>query len=139
MKRILITGSNGLLGQKLVHQLLHNESYVLLATSMGENRMSILKEANYSKNYQSLDITNQEEVEKVVASFKPNVIINTAAMTNVDACETDHDNCWKLNVMAVENLIEACKKIDAHLIHLSTDFVFDGENGPYKEEDIAVP
>ena len=49
MKRILITGSNGLLGQKLVHQLLQNESYVLLATSMGENRMSILKEANYSK------------------------------------------------------------------------------------------
>ena len=139
MKRILITGSNGLLGQKIVHQLLHNESYVLLATSMGENRMSILKEANYSKNYQSLDITNQEEVEKVVASFKPNVVINTAAMTNVDACETDRENCWKLNVTAVEYLIDACKKVDAHLIHLSTDFVFDGENGPYKEEDIAVP
>ncbi len=139
MKRILITGSNGLLGQKLVHKLLHNKSYFLLATSMGENRMSILKEANYSKNYQSLDITNQEEVEKVVASFKPNVVINTAAMTNVDACETDRDNCWKLNVTAVEYLIEACKKVDAHLIHLSTDFVFDGENGPYKEEDKAVP
>ena len=139
MKRILITGSNGLLGQKLVHQLLHNESYLLLATSMGDNRMSILKEANYSKNYQSLDITNQEEVEKVVASFKPNVIINTAAMTNVDACETDQENCWKLNVTAVEYLIEACKKVDAHLIHLSTEFVFDGENGPYKEEDVAIP
>jgi dTDP-4-dehydrorhamnose reductase len=139
MKRILITGSNGLLGQKLVHQLLQNESYLLLATSMGENRMSILKEANYSKNYQSLDITNQEEVEKVVASFKPNVVINTAAMTNVDACETDRENCWKLNVTAVEYLIEACKKVDAHLIHLSTDFVFDGENGPYKEEDVAIP
>jgi dTDP-4-dehydrorhamnose reductase len=139
MKRILITGSNGLLGQKLVHQLLHNESYVLLATSMGENRMSILKEFNYSNNYQSLDITNQEEVEKVVAGFKPNVVINTAAMTNVDACETDLENCWKLNVTAVEYLIEACKKVDAHLIHLSTDFVFDGENGPYKEEDLAVP
>lgn len=139
MKRILITGSNGLLGQKLVHQLLQNESYVLLATSMGENRMSILKEANYSKNYQSLDITNQEEVEKVVAGFKPNVVINTAAMTNVDACETDRENCWKLNVTAVEYLIEACKKVDAHLIHLSTDFVFDGENGPYKEEDLALP
>ena len=139
MKRILITGSNGLLGQKLVHQLLHNESYVLLATSMGENRMSILKEANYTKNYQSLDITNQEEVEKLVASFKPNVVINTAAMTNVDACETDRENCWKLNVLAVEYLIDACKNVDAHLIHLSTDFVFDGEKGPYKEDDIALP
>lgn len=137
--RILITGSNGLLGQKLVHQLIDNSEFELLATSMGENRMSILKEANYSKNYQSLDITNQEEVEKVVASFKPNVIINTAAMTNVDACETDRENCWKLNVTAVEYLIDACKKVDAHLIHLSTDFVFDGENGPYKEEDQALP
>jgi dTDP-4-dehydrorhamnose reductase len=138
-KRILITGSNGLLGQKLVHQLLDHPNYEFLATSAGANRISKLNETNHSHLYQTLDITNKENVNSVVSSFKPNIIINTAAMTNVDACETDRENCWKLNVMAVEYLIDACKNLDAHLIHLSTDFVFDGENGPYKEDDIALP
>ena len=60
-------------------------------------------------------------------------------MTNVDACEHDKDKCRKLNVDAVRYLMQACEKINAHLIHLSTDFVFDGESGPYKETDEPNP
>lgn len=133
--KILITGSNGLLGQKLVALLANKEDINLLATSKGANRIS--NAIGY--HYQSLDITNEDEVAEVFATFKPDTIINTAAMTNVDSCELQQKECWELNVTAVEYLIKYAEQHQAHLIHLSTDFVFDGENGPYKEIDQANP
>ncbi len=133
--RILITGSNGLLGQKLVNLLAGKENIELIATSKGENRIHNKK----GYEYKSLDITNKEEVFDVADEFQPNTIINTAAMTNVDACESDKEMCWDLNVNAVKYLIVASERNNTHLIHLSTDFVFDGENGPYKEEDEPNP
>jgi dTDP-4-dehydrorhamnose reductase len=133
--KILVTGSNGLLGQKLIQLLSKKDSVELLATSKGENRFK--NKEGYQ--YQSLDITNRTEVLDVVDSFKPDAIINTAAMTNVDACESDKTLCWDLNVNAVKYFIEASEKVNSHLIHLSTDFVFDGEDGPYKEEDKPNP
>lgn len=132
--KILITGSNGLLGQNIVQQLIQSD-IEFLATSKGENRISNLPLSNYQK----LDITNPQEVNGIVKSFQPTVIINTAAMTNVDACESDREACWVMNVNAVKYLVAACEKNDIHLIHLSTDFVFDGENGPYKETDLPNP
>ena len=133
--RILITGSNGLLGQKLVKLLAKKEGVELLASSKGKNR--ITNKEGYQ--YESLDITNQSEVIAIVDRFHPDAIINTAAMTNVDACETDKELCWDLNVNAVKYLIGASEQNNSHLIHLSTDFVFDGENGPYREEDQPNP
>lgn len=133
--KILITGSNGLLGQKLIKLLANNKEVDVLATSLGENRIS--SKTGYT--YQSLDITNQQEIEDIFNAYQPNVVINTAAMTNVDACESDQENCWKLNVNAVEYLIDCSEKHNTHLIHLSTDFIFDGEDGPYKEEDTPNP
>lgn len=133
--KILITGSNGLLGQKLVKLLANKEGINLLATSTGENRIKAITGFDYI----SLDITNKLQVEQVFNQFKPNVVINTAAMTNVDACEDKKEECWNLNVNAVKNLIEASEKHQTHLIHLSTDFIFDGEKGPYKEEDKPNP
>jgi len=120
--KILVTGSNGLLGQKLVKLLASKENVELLATSKGENR--IKNKEGYQ--YQSLDITTKDNVLKIVEEFKPTTIINTAAMTNVDACESKRELCWDLNVNAVKYLIEASEKNNTHLIHLSTDFVFDG-------------
>ena len=67
------------------------------------------------------------------------MIINTAAMTQVDQCETDRRKCWDLNVLAVAHLIEASEKYQSHLVHLSTDFIFDGEKGMYKEDDVPNP
>ena len=133
--RILITGSNGLLGQKLLHKLREDYSIQLIATSKGENRVS----SKDGYTYISLDITNKEEVEKAIAEQLPDVVINTAAMTNVDLCEDKKQECNSLNVDGVGHLADACERIDAHLIQISTDFIFDGENGPYTEQDIPNP
>lgn len=133
--KILITGSNGLLGQKLVYQLLQTPGITVIATSKGENRIS--RKDGYE--YFSLDISNREEVLNTIGKIKPDCIINTAAMTNVDACELDPAGCKALNVDAVNFIIEAIQNSDTHLIHLSTDFVFDGEDGPYAEDDIPNP
>ena len=133
--KILITGSNGLLGQKLLHKLRIDDAVELIATSKGKDRVS----AQDSYTYHSLDITNKAAVEDLIEAQKPDVVINTAAMTNVDLCEDEKAACDALNVDAVQYLADACARIDAHLIHISTDFIFDGEDGPYKEEDEPNP
>ena len=133
--KILITGSNGLLGQKLLHKLRKDSSVQLIATSKGENRVS----SKEGYTYFDLDITNNDAVAKFISIEKPQVVINTAAMTNVDLCEVEKKDCDALNVEAVRYLADACVKFDAHLIQISTDFIFDGENGPYKEEDKPNP
>src|SRR5690606_26070270 len=123
--KILITGSNGLLGQKLVYKLKKKSNIQLIATSLGKNRLR--DQEGYI--YVSLDVTNAEEVYKTVNAHEPEVIIHTAAMTNVDACEEERKQCERLNVKAVEYLIQACSDKDIHLVHLSTDFIFNGEEG----------
>lgn len=133
--KILVTGSNGLLGQKLLHKLRIDKSLELIATSKGDNRVTIKE----GYTYLSLDVTNNSQVEEIIYSEKPDVIINTAAMTNVDACEEKKEECDDLNVNAVRYLADCATKIDAHLIHISTDFIFDGQNGPYSENDIPNP
>ena len=133
--KILITGSNGLLGQKLLHKLRQDSSVELIATSKGENRVS--EKNGYS--YFNVDITHESAVVQIIAAQKPEVVINTAAMTNVDLCEDEKKACDALNVDAVKYLADACEKIDAHLIQISTDFIFDGEDGPYSEEDEPNP
>jgi dTDP-4-dehydrorhamnose reductase len=89
--------------------------------------------------YETMDISDPVEVEKVIAKYKPDAIIHTAALTNVDACESRREEALLLNVDSVIHLIEMCKKFNTHLVHLSTDFVFDGEKGPYIESDIPNP
>tara|TARA_R110002072_G_scaffold200539_11_gene358272 strand:+ start:593 stop:1501 length:909 start_codon:yes stop_codon:yes gene_type:complete len=133
LKTILITGSNGLLGQTLVKKLKENQEISVIATSKGENR--IKQKSGY--RYEEMDISDEEDVETIFEKYQPDVVINTAAMTNVDACEEQKDACRKLNIDAVEILLKNCEKHDSHLIQLSTDFVFDGKDGPYDE--LAVP
>ncbi|UKN01017.1 NAD(P)-dependent oxidoreductase [Paracrocinitomix mangrovi] len=131
---ILITGSNGLLGQKIVAQLLDaNISFV--ATSKGKNRNPDCPE----EFYQSLDITDKAQIESICDGQEFTAIINTAAMTNVDACEENEAECRKVNVAAVKNLYEVSEDLGLYFVQVSTDFVFDGENGPYKEEDERNP
>jgi len=86
-----------------------------------------------------MDITSREDIERCVDVFQPTCIINTAAMTNVDECEEKPVECQRINVDAVRNLLAVCKEHEIHLIHLSTDFVFDGTKGPYKETDEIGP
>ena len=131
--RILVTGSNGLLGQKLVELISTKDDY-LIATAKSKLVIDLPQGEFYS-----LDITNLADVEKVIATAKPNVIINTAAMTQVDQCETEKEKCWSNNVTAVENLITVCEQTKTHLIHVSTDFIFDGTHGPLDETEKPNP
>lgn len=140
--KILITGSNGLLGQKLVYKLRSRKDVTCIATARGENRL--VKQEGYT--YESLDITNLKNVEEVFAKFLPDVIINTAAMTNVDACESDKENAVLLNttsvkyqVQTLENLMKNASGYHPHFIHLSTDFIFDGTHGPLDENEKPNP
>jgi dTDP-4-dehydrorhamnose reductase len=128
--KILITGSNGLLGQKLVELLSKEKGVSLIATARGKNRLPAA-EANYA--FHSMDISSKEQVEETIAMYKPDAIIHTAAMTNVDQCENEKEQCLVLNVEAVKCLVEASKRHDCFFLHLSTDFIFDGEAGPYDE------
>lgn len=135
MKKVVITGSNGLLGQTLVNLLLEDkENYQVIGFSRGKNRSG-----REDFEYVSIDITNEKELKLKLKSYKPDVVVNTAAMTNVDACENDKEGCDKLNVDVVQYLKEYSEESNSHLIHISTDFIFDGENGPYKETDKPNP
>ncbi|PIE87192.1 MAG: NAD(P)-dependent oxidoreductase [Bacteroidetes bacterium] len=132
--KLLITGSNGLLGQKLVDYCLQKE-IDFIPTSKGESRNSKCPEDRYV----TMDITNRDEVMEVITKYKPSHVIHTAAMTNVDQCELNPDACELINVTATKYLVEACNHVDAHFQLLSTDFVFDGEKGNYVEEDPVNP
>lgn len=133
---ILITGANGLLGQKLVWLLESKPHFSTFATGRGACRIT-LPEPQFQ--YQTLDITSAAATEAVFDEIKPDTVIHTAAMTHVDECELHPLDCHLQNVEAVKNVIAACEKTGAHLIHLSTDFIFDGKDGPYKETDAPNP
>lgn len=129
IQRILVTGSNGLLGQKVTELLVRGSAYVITLASQAEKSVRPLASASYVQ----MDITSKKEVKHVVFSCEPEVIINCAAMTNVDACEKERESAWKINVEGVEHLIEAARKTNARILHISTDYVFDGKSGPYDE------
>ena len=135
MQKVLITGTNGLLGQKLVQLLIREGDYAVIATARGANRLPHAE----GYTYHSLDVTNRSQVHRLVEELRPDYIVHTAAMTNVDQCETEREACWQLNVDAVQSLVEACRETGAFLLHLSTDFIFDGAAGPYDEEATPNP
>lgn len=132
--RILITGSNGLLGQKIVSQLLRSNRF-FLATSLGQNRNQDCPVEVYCP----MDICNALDIAEVFTSFKPTHVIHTAAMTNVDTCELNPESCQEVNVDSVQLLVKQCRQTDCHFQLLSTDFVFDGLTGNYMEEDKPNP
>lgn len=132
--KILVTGSNGLLGQKLTELILTNGKHELIATSRGEDRLNA---GGYT--YFSMDTSHLDQILEVVQATKPDVIIHTAAMTNVDQCELNQVDCFIQNVTATQNVIQAANAVGAFLVHLSTDFIFDGQEGPYIEESMANP
>lgn len=129
MKKILVTGSNGLLGQKLVYKLKDRPDVQLIATARGENRLR--DQEGYV--YHAMDICSKEDVDRVIDLVRPDHIIHTAAMTQVDDCELDHEACDRANVDAVRYIVEAAERHDCHFVHISTDFIFNGEEGPYDE------
>jgi len=135
MIKVVITGSNGLLGQSLLNLLLKDkDSYQVYGFSRGKNRSG-----REDFNYISIDITEKEELDKKLEQIQPDFIINTAAMTQVDDCETNKQACDILNVDVVKWITSFASKSKTHIIHLSTDFIFDGKKGYYKETDKPNP
>lgn len=133
--RLLITGSNGLLGQKLVDKLSDLSNIELAASSRGENRNK-----DYRGIYYSLDLEDPNSIRNTINEFKPTHILHGAAMTNVDQCELNHDKCWKVNVEAVRHMLESCAAYNSYFAYISTDFVFDGEKkNLYTETDQPKP
>ncbi len=133
MKRILITGANGLLGQTLVKTFEARSK--VLATGIEEKPHL----APVTWEYLPLDITKMEDCKKLFQEFVPEIVINAASYTHVDDCEKNRELCWKVNVKAVENLGHLARRYDAHLIHYSTDYIFDGTEGPYGEDETPNP
>ncbi|MEY0151523.1 dTDP-4-dehydrorhamnose reductase [Providencia rettgeri] len=121
--RILVTGCNGQVGHSLIKQLSKYKDIIVLGCD--------------KKN---LDITNQKEVSRIVNDFKPSIIINAAAYTAVDKAENDIEMAYMVNRNGPKYLAEAAQKMNAAIIHISTDYVFDGyKSGEYDEEDLTNP
>ncbi|HXU26919.1 MAG TPA: SDR family oxidoreductase [Bacteroidia bacterium] len=140
--KILITGSNGLLGQKLVYKLRNQANTNLIATARGENRL--LQTSGYV--YDQMDITNETEVHNILTKHMPDAVIHTAAMTNVDACESEKELAVAMNTSAVQYIVDALQELqqknagyNPQLVHLSTDFIFDGTHGPVDEQEKPNP
>lgn len=128
--KLLITGASGLLGHKIA----------LLALKKGYEVYSIYKDHPINLGTPiKLDLTGQSEVFKVISRLKPEVVIHTAAYTDVDGCEINKDLAWKVNAKATKHVAMASTSIGAHLTHVSTDYIFNGERGFYTEEDDPNP
>jgi len=133
MKSFLVTGGSGLLGEKILALLAEDSDY---KTAFTCNKNEILLEGCNSFH---LDITDLEEVDKIIGRVSPDVTIHTAALTNVDYCEKNPEEASRVNSLGTGNVAEACEKAGSKLVYVSTDYVFDGKKGMYKEEDATNP
>ncbi len=135
--KILITGANGLLGQHLTNLLLQ-QGYTVIATGKGEDR---LHPEGWGDKYtwRTLDITDSIDVQTVMSAEQPDVVVHAAAMTQVDECELHAEQCERINVIGTSQVLVDAEIYSKHFIYVSTDFVFDGEQGNYKEEDDLKP
>ena len=133
MEKLYITGVNGLLGQKILEQAIGK--YEVLGVDLHDE--PFIKKNKFV--YQKLDLTNRRAVKDAILAAKPAYLINTAAMTDVDGCEREKEKCWKINVQSVENIAYAARKTHTKIVHLSSDYVFDGKTGPYTETDSPKP
>ena len=138
LQKILIIGANGFLGKNILRTRHKNKTLSQESTFIAAD----LQNNNIEENipFWFIDITNDNETLKKIIKISPDIIILTAAMTNVDQNEREKDLATKINTDGPKNVIKACKKLDAKLLFLSTDFVFDGfKQGYYTEEDIPNP
>ncbi|MBC9914332.1 SDR family oxidoreductase [Chitinophaga varians] len=133
--KVLITGSNGLLGQHLIPVFVQNKTYDVIATGRGANRSP--QRDHYI--YEAVNLRDAGSVQQLVQKHQPDLIIHSGAMSQVDDCEKNKDACWDTNVGATRYLVNAAEKVNAAFIFLSTDFVFDGLSGPYDEDAPVNP
>lgn len=128
MERLLITGASGLLGSEIV-QLARKDYEVIPSHNTKLFHSDSLR----------LDITDQKQVSSLFRQLKPDTVIHTAAETSVDRCEIQKELAWKINVEGTGNVAVTCSKINAKIVYISTDYIFDGEKRFYTEEDTPNP
>ncbi|HEY3240491.1 MAG TPA: dTDP-4-dehydrorhamnose reductase [Acidimicrobiia bacterium] len=118
--RVLVTGAGGQVGSELAAHLAHHDTVAF--------------------DHSQLDICDRHQVEQTLSSILPDAIVNCAAWTDVDGCEADPERAFVTNALAMRHLSVACTRIGAHLVHVSTDYVFPGDkDGPYLEWDRPDP
>ena len=127
--RVLVTGANGLLGQAVVRRLVQSQEYDVLATARDDTP----RFDHGSCGYAPLDVTQPDDVAAVFRDFTPNVVVNCAALSDVEACDTNRNEAWAVNARAVKTLAKQCRETGARLVQVSSDFVFNGKRGPYDE------
>jgi len=135
--KVLVTGANGLLGQHLVDVLLRN-GYQVIATGRGPCRLPFTDVVKLF-SYHEADLTSSHAVESILNTEKPDVLVHAGAMTQVDDCEKQQNICFEVNVQATAQLLLLAEQYAKHFIFISTDFVFNGEDGNYTEDDLAKP
>lgn len=133
METLLITGSNGLLGAKLIEQATGHYQVV------GLSRQPSAHQPAGCFTFHKLDIGDGAGITSLFQQLRPTTVIHTAAMTNVDDCERRPQEAWDVNTAGTENVARAARGVGAHLVFVSTDYVFSGERGPYREDDPADP
>jgi len=134
--KILITGANGFLGYYLVEQLL-KKNYSVIATGKGECRLPFTHDIRFQ--YLPMDFTDPFSIHDIFENIKPDVIIHAGAMSKPDECEMNQMKAYLVNVEGTVQLLINSEELKSFFIFLSTDFVFDGEKGMYKEEDAPRP
>lgn len=132
---ILLTGANGLLGQNAVYKLI-SAGHSVTAAGRGESR---LPETDIPIDYIDVELTNRQRVLACINTIRPEVIIHAAAMAQPDACELNREDCYNSNVNATRYLLEAAELVQSKMVFISTDFIFSGDDGPYRETDTPAP
>lgn len=133
MDTLLVTGSTGLTALKVLQQATGSYNVVLLG------RTPPPAAATGAYQYWQADLRHEAAIDEVMVAARPQVIIHTAAMTDVDLCEREPKEAWEVNVEGTRHLAWAAQSANAHLVFVSTDYVFSGDHGPYREEDATHP
>lgn len=130
--RALVTGANGLLGSRLCREL-SSRGHEVFATGRGPRRMP------GAHPYFEVELSSAAQVAEAFQKVRPELVLHSASMTDVDGCERRPEEAYACNVEATANLARSSKKAGAHLVYVSTDYVFDGVAGPYSEEALPNP
>lgn len=138
-KKVLITGIYSRLGRRLWEELLKRNLTPLGIDRIKKEESPLKQENVLSGSVFQADITDFSQLLPIFEKEEPGIVIHAAAMTDVDGCEKEKDAAWKINVLGTENVAKAANAAKAQLIYISTDYVFDGQSGPYSENATPNP
>lgn len=130
--RVLVTGANGLVGGRLCSELA-SRGHAVIGLSRGPARWALPGE------YLSCDLVDRDAALSAIGAARPEAVVHCAAEADVDLCEREPERAFSGNVLATANVAQACRAAGARLVHVSTDYVFDGEDGPYAEDAVPNP